>query len=74
MVINSTRQPSDFILRIISTISGWARGSPRPPNKTPGGRENGRKSSTIRSNVELLIIPVGSFQLCRMQIRHSRLQ
>ncbi len=72
--MSSTGQPADFAVASIASRPGCAKGSPKPPKKTVGRGETSRTPSMMRAKVPAAIIPGGSSQTFRMQVRQTRLQ
>jgi hypothetical protein len=58
----------------MARMSGWAVGSPNPPNMTDSRRSNLPSDAASAVKVAGLMSPVGSLQVFRMQVRHVRLQ
>ncbi len=73
LVISSTGQPAALASASIASRSGWANGSPNPPKNTVGRGDTARTPSMTRAKVSADIVPGGSSQTLRMQVRQRRL-
>ena len=73
LLSSSTRLPSEEAVRTISTMSGWARGSPMPPKKTVSTL-SGMVVMALRKVSGRMSPMISFFQLLRKHILQRRLQ
>ncbi len=74
LVVISAWRPAALTARTMSRIRGWAVGSPKPPNMTDSRWGKRRSCPARRSKTSMSMLPMGSSQVLRIQVRHDRLQ